>query len=174
MHEKINNLIRALRDELQQYGEMLVRLDQHQQYVAHQSGGHLGESAGDIQIQCTAIQRARQAREHARRAMAGKLQLEVEVPIEKIISLLPADYQPLVNALVQENRELLAQVLQSLQCNQFLLARSLDRMQHFLNSVFPDDFDKNDSMSTQKAIHIPVIDSDAPELFEVGLDVKNF
>lgn len=92
MKKELNHLIQALRDELQQYGEMLFCLDQQQQFVAHQSGGNLSESAVEIQAQGATIQRVRHNREQARRIMAETLELDVAAPIEKIICLLPKDY----------------------------------------------------------------------------------
>jgi hypothetical protein len=170
--EKLNHLIQALRVELQQYGEMLVRLDRHQQFIAHESGGDLSESAGEIQTQGAAIQRARQNCEQARRAVARTLGLYGEVPVEKIIPLLPPDYQPLVNALVSENRELLAQVLQSLERNQFLLARSLTRMEYFLNTVFPGDFNRAVSTRTPDASGFRVRGPAPPALPEFELAAR--
>jgi hypothetical protein len=115
MNQNLNHLIRALRDELQQYGEMLVRLDRHHQQAAFQSGRHGCAFASEIQMQSEVIQRARRQREQACREVAGTLHLTALVPLEEMIPWLPADYQPLVNELARENRQLLDQVVESLQ-----------------------------------------------------------
>jgi flagellar biosynthesis/type III secretory pathway chaperone len=51
--------------------------------------------------------------------------------------LLPADYRPLVQALVQENNELLVRVQQRVRQNHLLLSHAVELMQHLINSIFP-------------------------------------
>jgi flagellar biosynthesis/type III secretory pathway chaperone len=54
-----------------------------------------------------------------------------------LIPLLPADYQPLLQALVDENNELLARVRRRARQNHLMLRRSVELMQDLLNSLLP-------------------------------------
>ena len=64
--DSIQPLIAALREELQQYGEMLALLDRQQEQVKARSAGEIFQSISLIQAQAAAIQGARQHREKCR------------------------------------------------------------------------------------------------------------
>ena len=55
-----------------------------------------------------------------------------------LIPLLPADYRPLVDALVRENNELLARVQQRARQNHLLLSYCVELMQQLINSIYPN------------------------------------
>jgi flagellar biosynthesis/type III secretory pathway chaperone len=137
MLESIQQLIVALREELQQYGEMLALLDRQQQLVVIRAGAEVFQSVGQIQGQATVILGARVRREECRRQAARKLGRPEETLFTDLIPLLPAEYRPLVKALVDENNELLVRVQQRARQNHLLLSRSLELMQGMLNSLFP-------------------------------------
>ena len=67
MIEHIQNLIEALREELQQYGEMLALLDQQHQFIMIRSAAEVFQSISPIQGQGSTIQIARANREKYRR-----------------------------------------------------------------------------------------------------------
>jgi len=115
MNQKLNHLVEALRAELQQYGEMLVRLDRHHKSVADQSRKAVCAFSGEVQLQGVAIQRARRERDQASCELASMLRLNTVLPVETMIPLMPEEYQPLVNELTRENRQLMEQVVESLQ-----------------------------------------------------------
>lgn len=137
MIEKIERFVEALRNELQHYGEMLALLDQQQELVATRAAQDLLQSVADIQAQGLTIQAARSHREACRRSLAQQLLQPSDIALNDLIRLLPADYQPLVQALVQENNELLVRVQQRARQNHLLLSRSLELMQQFLSVMFP-------------------------------------
>ncbi len=137
MIENLQNLIHALREELQQYGEMLARLDQQQEWVTRRAPDDLLQSTADIEAQSEVIQTARRQRLERQRTVACGLQLKHEAPFAEIIPLLPADYRPLVTALVQENNELLLRVQQRSRQNHVLLARSLELMSRLIGTLLP-------------------------------------
>src|SRR5689334_25193181 len=129
MTESIQQLIVALREELQQYGEMLALLDRQQQLVVVRAGNEVFQSVGQIEAQATVIAGARVRREECRRQAAKKLGRSEDTPFTDLIPLLPAEYRPLVKALVDENNELLVRVQQRARQNHLLLSRSLELMQ---------------------------------------------
>jgi hypothetical protein len=137
MIDLVNRLVAALREELQQYGEMLAVLDAQQDYVLQRSTQNLLESIGAADAQGRAINEARAHRSECQRAVARQLGLPGGAPFSQLIPLLPEDYRPLVEALVSENNELLVRVQQRARQNHLLLTRSVELMQRFISSLFP-------------------------------------
>jgi flagellar biosynthesis/type III secretory pathway chaperone len=135
--DSIVTLISALRDELQEYGEMLALLDRQQQQVIERAADEVFHSIGMVKNQGVAIQNARALREEWRAKVAYTLQRREDATFAEIIPLLPADYRPLVGALVEENNALLVRVRQRARQNHLLLSRSLELMQGLINTLFP-------------------------------------
>ena len=100
MKELLSNLIEALREELKQYGEMLALLDQQQQLVVRRQVAELPENVNCVNAQAGVIAAARQEREQRQRHLARLLALPETTGFHALIPLLPADYRPLVDALV--------------------------------------------------------------------------
>ena len=137
MKENIDQLIEALRQELEQYGEMLARLDLQQELVVRRVSDQLLDSVSQIEFQGQAIQGARRNRELSRQKVARALSLPEEAPFALIIPRIPVDYRPLVNALVEENNALIMRVQQRSRQNHILLSRTMELMQRLLGSLFP-------------------------------------
>ena len=137
MMEVLQNLIEALREELQQYGEMLARLDHQQELVMQRAPDDLLQSSADIEAQSQVLHSARQQRKDRHREVARTLHLSDEAAFADIIPMLPKDYRPLVAALVQENNELLTRVQQRSRQNHLLLARSLEFMHRMIGTLLP-------------------------------------
>jgi flagellar biosynthesis/type III secretory pathway chaperone len=139
MKEILSNLIEALREELKHYGEMLALLHQQQQFVVQWQIVELPDSAYSIRSQTGILAAARQERERCQRHLARLLAQPETSGFAVLIPRLPADYRPLVDALVRENNELLVRVQQRAQLNQLLFRRCVELMQQVINSVFPAD-----------------------------------
>jgi flagellar biosynthesis/type III secretory pathway chaperone len=137
MNDLLPNLIEALREELKQYGEMLAQLDQQQDLVMQRQTSDLLQSVATINSQTGVIAAARREREQRQRHIARELSLPESAAFAAILPLLPADYRPLVQALVQENNELLVRVQQRVRQNHLLLSHAVELMQHLINSIFP-------------------------------------
>jgi flagellar biosynthesis/type III secretory pathway chaperone len=135
--DSIEPLIAALRDELQHYGEMLALLDLQQEQVKARSAAEIFQSISLIQAQAAAIQAARQHREQCRGAAALACRRPENAPFTDLIPLLPPDYRPLLQALVDENNQLLGRVRQRARQNHVLLRRSVELMQELLRTLFP-------------------------------------
>lgn len=133
----LRKLIDALRHELEQYGEMLARLDLQQELIMRRVADDLLQVVSDIQEHGLVVQSARRHRESCRAEIALALALGEAASFQEIIPRLPRDYRPLVGALVQENNELLVRVQQRSRQNHLLLSRTVDLMQRFINSLFP-------------------------------------
>ena len=137
MIDHIRHLIDALREELQQYGEMLALLDRQHQFIMVRAAEDVFQSISPIQAQGAAIQNARARREQCRCDLAEILEQTDDVAFGLLIPLLPPDYRPLVKALVDENNELLLRVRQRARQNHLLLSRSVELMQGLLNTLMP-------------------------------------
>ncbi len=137
MKELLSNLIEALREELKQYGEMLALLDQQQQLVMRRQTGDLPHSANSINAQAEILRGARHEREQRQRNLARLMDLPEDANFKILLPKLPADYQPLLDALVSENNELLTRVQARARQNHLLLSHCVDLMQQLIHSIFP-------------------------------------
>jgi hypothetical protein len=137
MNELLSNLIEALREELKQYGEMLALLDQQQHFVVRRQTSELPENVNSVNAQAAVITAARQERAQRQRHLARLLELPEGASFSAFLPLLPADYRPLVDALVCENNELLIRVQQRARQNHLLLSHCVELMQQLINSIFP-------------------------------------
>jgi flagellar biosynthesis/type III secretory pathway chaperone len=137
MIQNIKLLIDALRDELQNYGEMLDLLDRQQAHLVARAASEVFQSISLIKAQGSAIQQACARREDCRRALAQDCRQPREAGFAVLIPLLPADYQPLLLALVDENNELLQRVRRRARQNHLMLRRSVQLMQELLNTLLP-------------------------------------
>jgi flagellar biosynthesis/type III secretory pathway chaperone len=137
MNTLLSNLIEALREELKQYGEMLAVLDQQQSSVVRRQTGDLLQNVASINSQAEVIAGVRNEREQHQRHVARQLGLAESASFEVIIPLLPSDYRPLVQALVQENNECLIRVQQRTRQNHLLLSHAVELMQQLINAIFP-------------------------------------
>ena len=132
----LQKLIEALRNELQQYGEMLALLDHQHELIRLRGADDISRSIAAINAQGAAIQTARQNRQFYQQEVAAALghqgngdsDTSQTVPFSHLLPSLPPAYRPLVAALVQENNQLLERVRNSAQQNQTLLRQSLDFM----------------------------------------------
>lgn len=136
MIESLKKLVIALQDELKQYGEMLALLDEQQEMVMRRTVENLPESVAAVQRQSAALQAVRKQRVECQKEANGELHLSSAASMAELIAVSPADYRPLLQALVQENNELLVRVQQRARQNHLLLSRSLELMQRLINSLF--------------------------------------
>jgi flagellar biosynthesis/type III secretory pathway chaperone len=137
MNVHLNNLIEALREELKQYGEMLALLDQEQELVMQRQTTEIPPCVAAINAQAETLNVVRREREQRRRHLARTLELAEESSFTELTSHLPSDYQPLVHALVQENKELLVRVQQRARQNHLLLSRMVELMHKLISSILP-------------------------------------
>jgi len=163
MIESIVTLVSALREELQQYGEMLALLDRQQHQVIARAAEEVFQSIALIKAQGLAIQNARAHRESCRAVVAEGLAKASETPFAELIPLLPHDYRPLIGALVEENNELLVRVRQRARQNHLLLSRSLELMQNLINTLFPGRetrvYDDQGAMRVRRLVPRPMYEA---------------
>jgi flagellar biosynthesis/type III secretory pathway chaperone len=137
MKEHLDKLVRNLREELIQYGELLSLLEQQQEMIVNRSADGLIQNLTSIHAQMAEIAKARGCREQCRSELAVSLDLDAELPIKEMYSSFPVEYQSLMQTLVDEVNELLIKANQRLRQNHLLLSRSLEFMQKLIQSLFP-------------------------------------
>ena len=137
MKEHLDKLVRNLREELIQYGELLSLLEQQQEMIVNRSADGLIQNLTSIHAQMAEIAKARGCREQCRSELAVSLDLDAELPIKEMYSSFPVEYQSLMQTLVDEVNELLIKANQRLRQNHLLLSRSLEFMQQLIQSLFP-------------------------------------
>jgi flagellar biosynthesis/type III secretory pathway chaperone len=137
MNDSLTHLVEALREELKQYGEMLALLDQQQDQVINRQTTTLLQTVAEIHSHSEVIRAARHEREQRQRHVARLLELPEFSGFAPLIPLLPSAYQPLVNALVQENNALIVRIQQRARQNHLLLNRVVDLMQRLVAAFSP-------------------------------------
>lgn len=137
MNDALEKLIQALREELQQYGEMLARLDQQQECVMSRRSEELLEATGGIEVQSQAMHSSRHSRVELQAEVARAVGLPGDAPFADIIPKLPENYRPLVQALIQENNESLGRIHQRSRQNHIMLCRSLEMMSRLIGNLVP-------------------------------------
>jgi flagellar biosynthesis/type III secretory pathway chaperone len=137
MNESIQQLIGALRQELQQYGEMLALLEQQQHLVVQRSGAALLENLAAINAQTSVIQVARREREQFQTQLSVSLQLPADARFSSLLPEVPEPHRGLVKTLVDEINQCLRRVQQRARQNHLLLSCSIEMMQRFMARLFP-------------------------------------
>jgi flagellar biosynthesis/type III secretory pathway chaperone len=136
MTEKLQQLVDALREELQQYGEALALLDQQQELIKSHTVPQLAELVQAINRQMETIRQARESRTLYQCELAGLLQMDGQnSTLAELSRFVPDEYRLQINALVEENNRLLGRVRQRLRQNHLMLARSMELIQRLLDSL---------------------------------------
>jgi hypothetical protein len=160
MKAVLENLIHALREELQQHGEMLARLEQQHQHAIGRTADDLLRASVEIERQSQAVQGARRRRLIAQLKVAQQLQLPEAACMAELLPLLPEDYRPLVEALVQENGESLQRIFECSRQNHLLLCRSVELMNRVVGDFKPGEAGVNrdeqkDAMPGPQLVRLP-------------------
>jgi uncharacterized coiled-coil protein SlyX len=131
MTATLAQVIESLRNELQQYGEMLALLEAQREVVAQHEPASVLNSVSAVEAQSATIKAAQRTRETHQRQLAWALNSQ-DVTFEELLPLLPEPYRPLVTALVQEINQLLARVRHIAEQNRDQLRHSVELMERFL------------------------------------------
>ena len=132
MTATLTQLIDALRNELQQYGEMLALLEVQREVVGRREPDSVLNSISAVEAQSATIEVAQRTREMHQRQLAWALSSPDNLTFEELLPLLPEQYRPLVTALVQEINQLLARVRHIAEQNRDQLQHSVELMEQFL------------------------------------------
>jgi hypothetical protein len=133
----LEQFIDALRNELQQYGEMLALLEA-QGGALNRHGTHsVAASVSSLTAHGATIECARRTRETLQRKVAWSLGVAEEQTVQQLVRLVPEEYRPLLEALIQEIQELLRRVRECAGQNREHLRHSLELMEQFIARLSP-------------------------------------
>ena len=161
MNVVLESLISALREELEQHGEMLARLEKQRQHATGRTSDDMLRTTIEIERQSQAVQGARRRRLIAQMKVARHLKLPESARMADLLPLLPEDYRPLVAALVQENGESLQRIFECSRQNHLLLCRSVELMNRVVGDFKPGDAgvlrdEQKDAMPGPQSVRLPV------------------
>lgn len=88
-----------------------------------------------IQHQSAILIQAREVRFGAMKLLCSTIGLGENASFKELMPHLPPDYCPLIEALVDENNELLQRIHQRARQNHVLLTRTVESMQRVINSL---------------------------------------
>jgi hypothetical protein len=135
MKELLSNFVEALRHEMQQYGEILARLDHEQAAIANHGPQAILSSITAINAQTQVIEESRQHRLSVQQEVARRLDKPEQAPLLELLPSLPAPYSLLIRALVTENNELLERIRDRAEQNHLNLKRSAELMCHVVGKL---------------------------------------
>jgi flagellar biosynthesis/type III secretory pathway chaperone len=135
MNEKLNHLIEALREELQQYGAMLSLFERQQDELVRRDTDQILATAAELQTQGATIRVAREQRVHRYVELAESLSLPPDGRFAVLLDALPAQRRGQVQALMDENNRLLKRLQQVSRQNHLVLKHSLDHLTQFIHTL---------------------------------------
>ncbi|MFT4692361.1 MAG: flagellar biosynthesis/type III secretory pathway chaperone [Limisphaerales bacterium] len=138
MRPELQDLIDALREELGQYGEVLALLEQQQELVVQRSVDEILRSVETLNREMGVVSQLREKRGLFRAQLALALALPEDTPLDQAADQLPDDERPLLQGLVREGRETLERMQHRARQNHLLIQRSMELMEQFIGSLFPD------------------------------------
>ena len=135
MTQILEQVIEALRDELQQFGEMLALLESQQTSLNRGDIGGIAGTAAAIDSQRNVIESARARRENLQKQLAWTVGDPGSQSLQSLLPRTPDIYRPLLLALVGEINQLVEAVRTRLEANQLQLRRALDLTARLLSTI---------------------------------------
>ena len=136
MTQELQQLLAALREELKHYGELLALLEQQRNSVHGSAPDRTFYATSAIQHQAEATLQARRISETSRRALARELRQDESATVLQLTPLVPPQFRPLLQSLIEENHTLFQSVQWAARENHVLLSRSVASMEEFLDLLF--------------------------------------
>ena len=138
MNTFYQQVIEALRAELNEYGGLLHLFQEQQQFVLHHDpAGFLSLTEGvDEQIQRSIEKRI--ARENLVRETAVQAGVDPESPLTALLPYCPQPIRPLLSALIEEINDLLHRTQRRFRQNHMLLGQCLDLARQMVGLSRPE------------------------------------
>ena len=135
MNDKLNHLIEALREELQQYGTMLALFERQQEELVRRETDQILATASELQSQGGAIRSAREQRVFRYVELAESLSVPPDGRFTGLLEALPVHRRGQVQALMDENNRLLKRIQHVARQNHLVLKHSLEHLTHFIHTL---------------------------------------
>lgn len=138
MKELLDKIVNILREQLNQYGELLLILQEQQQAIMIRDADRLINCVERIQAKVFDLQNIRQSLEQIIKEASVGMSVKDEISLQLICESIPEDikeYRILIQSLVEENNRLMSKVREIVRQNHILLARSLELTEKFLGLI---------------------------------------
>lgn len=136
-------LVDALRDELQEYGDLLNLFDEQQAAILRREPDAVLATGDSITAQLKTVGSRRKRREALARESAELLNRPPESSLRELTQFFPQTVQALFQALIDEVNQLLSRTKRRAHQNQMLLARSVEVSQDILCRLDPGAMTKS-------------------------------
>jgi hypothetical protein len=137
MNAALEHVVEALRNELQQYGELLALLEaQHGSLERHEPWQALNTSAA-LDAQRVTVEVARHQRLDAHRKLAWSAGRPDALTFQALHDVVPPQYQVLLDALIRDINHATAQVHERAVFNHSQLRRALAYTERLLATISP-------------------------------------
>ena len=130
-------IIDALRSEIEEYGGLLNRFDEQQNAILARDPEAVLAADGDISAQLTAVRERRKCREALVSELAVLGVLSPKSSLKDVTPLFREPMRPLVQALISEVNRLITLARRRARQNQMLLARTIEVTQELLALINP-------------------------------------
>jgi flagellar biosynthesis/type III secretory pathway chaperone len=144
-----DSLIVALRDEVQEYGELLSLFNDQQTAILERNPGRVLEIQDTIKEQLLTINDCRKRREQTAKEFAATVGADPSSTVKQLIEKCEETVRPLLNALIYEVNQLISKTRRRGHQNQMLLARSIEVSQQILQRLNPGGLTKTYSRRGQ-------------------------
>lgn len=138
MTATVEPLVETLREELKQYGELMALLESQQQMVLARNADGMHSIAIEIDHQAVVLESMKAARSQAQNTLMASMGIHTEISFEELFPKLPSEYQPLIQALVEENNRSIERIDRIAKQNHSLLTRSIELINGLIKSVTPE------------------------------------
>lgn len=162
--QTIDTLIATLRHELEEYGAMLVLINEQQSRIIHRDATEVSALAERIEAQSTVLLDLRQRRENLVRGLARHYNTGTAT-IQSVGRHTPGEISVLLDGLVQELNQTIQSLRRRSRQNQMLLARLVEVHQALLPAVRPAAYAK--TYSARGQVNLALVDSFSRRQFSV-------
>lgn len=135
MSEKLEQLVAALRNELQHYGELLALFEAQQEHLVRRDADQVLGSVARINALTSVVQDARRDRVHRLQDLAESLSVPPDGQLTTLLPALPGSRRAQIQALMTENNRLLARIQTRARQNHSMLSHSLEHMNRFIHAL---------------------------------------
>jgi flagellar biosynthesis/type III secretory pathway chaperone len=136
------SIVTALRQELSEYGALLILFENQQRALFEREADSVLAHATSIEAQARSLTEFRQRREKVVAAFAINQNRPANSTLRSLLPLVPADARPLLEALIDEINRMLHRVRRTSRHNHTLLARAVEVHQETLQVLRPHTFIK--------------------------------
>ncbi len=142
MIDSVEELVEALRSELQQYGELLALLEADPSDLSLPPGvPAVVHAVATLQEHGTALGAARQQRLQAQARFAAIVERPPGESLRSLLPTIPADYRPLLRALEDEVADLQARLHDRARRSHDCLHTAADQLEGLIESVVTSPID---------------------------------